>query len=87
MSTVRGSDQAKKTDLREQSIQTVELLLFIHKCIILGEALQSELVHEIDFVGSLHPAITEFFDGDGEGRTAQRSEIKMQHDKENTAQT
>ncbi len=45
----------------------MDLLLFFDKCIILGNATKSELVHQVDFVGVIHVLIGEILNGDREG--------------------
>ena len=39
--------------LREESVEAVDLLPLLDKCVVLGDPLQSELVHQVDLVGLL----------------------------------
>lgn len=66
----------KTTDLGEQRVQAMKLLLFIHKRIILRHTLQCQLIHQVDLVRALHPLVAEFLDSDGEGGTDPNKKIK-----------
>ena len=52
--------------LGEQGVQAVDFLLFLHEGVILGNAPQGELVHEVDLVGADHVLVGEILDGKGE---------------------
>ena len=42
------------TDLGKQCIETMNLLPFFHKSVILCDTAECEFVHEVDLVWSLH---------------------------------
>jgi len=45
----------------------VDLLLFLHKGVVLGDTPQSELFHQVDFMGSVQVFVAEVLDGEREG--------------------
>lgn len=50
----------------EQSVETMDLLFFLHESIILGNAAKGELVHEVDLMRVIHVFVLELLDDDGE---------------------
>lgn len=63
---VAKDDRLIDLKTRKECIETLNLLTFINKGIVLSDALESEFVHEIDFVGIVEPRLLECLDGDGE---------------------
>mmetsp|Transcript_1791 Transcript_1791/g.4137 ORF Transcript_1791/g.4137 Transcript_1791/m.4137 type:complete len:435 (-) Transcript_1791:147-1451(-) len=45
----------------------MQLLLLLHKGVVLGHSLQGQLVHLVDHVGPLEPLLLKGLDGDGKG--------------------
>jgi len=58
-------------NLSEESIKAVNFLVFIHIGVILGEALQGEIVHEVDDFARRKPFGLEFLNCAREGRGKQ----------------
>lgn len=52
--------------LGEESVQAVDLLLLLHKGIVLSDTAKGEFVHKVDFVRGDHVFIREVLDGQGE---------------------
>ena len=49
------------------------LLALLHECVVLRDALQRQLVHEVDLMGILHETVLEIQDCDGEGRRVHKN--------------
>ena len=56
-----------RTCLGEQSVQTMNLLAFFDKGVVLGDSTESEFVHEVDLVRRVHVLVGKVLDRDGEG--------------------
>ena len=70
LNTVGGvaeDDRLVDLQLGEERVQAVHLLLLFYESVVLGDAAQRELVHQIDLVRCVHVLIGKVFDGDGEG--------------------
>ena len=67
--TTAARDESYLVDLqlREESVETVNLLPLLDKCIVLGDPLQRQLVHQVDLVGLLQVLPHEALHGEGEG--------------------
>lgn len=63
---VAEDDGLVDLEFAEQSVQAVDLLLFFHESIVLGDTAQSKFIHEVDFVWAHHVLIREVLDGKGE---------------------
>lgn len=66
---VTEDDRLVDLEAGEEGIQAMDLLLLLDEGIILCDTAESELVHEVDFVGIVHVFILEFLDYDRESRT------------------
>ncbi len=53
--------------LGEERVQTVHLLFFFDECVVLSDALEGELLHEVDLMRFPQEALLEVVDGYGEG--------------------
>ena len=53
--------------LGEEGVEAVDLLPLLDKGVVLGDALQGQLVHQVDLVGLLEVLPHEALDGEGEG--------------------
>mmetsp|Transcript_25134 Transcript_25134/g.68296 ORF Transcript_25134/g.68296 Transcript_25134/m.68296 type:complete len:228 (-) Transcript_25134:333-1016(-) len=53
--------------LGEECVEAVDFLLLLHKCIVLRDTLQGELVHEVHYVWLVQPPLLEVLDSDWEG--------------------
>mmetsp|Transcript_21738 Transcript_21738/g.60442 ORF Transcript_21738/g.60442 Transcript_21738/m.60442 type:complete len:268 (+) Transcript_21738:158-961(+) len=58
-------------ELGEKCVETVELLLLLHKGIVLRDALQGELLHQVDDIRLLQEAVLELLHSDREGGRVQ----------------
>ena len=45
----------------------MDLLLLLHECVVLGDTLEGQLVHEVHDVRLVEPPLLEMLHGDGEG--------------------
>lgn len=52
--------------LGEQGVEAVHFLFLLHECVVLGDALQGQLVHQVDDVGLAQPPLLELLHGDWE---------------------
>ena len=58
---------------REESVEAVDLLSFLDKCVVLGDALQGELVHQVDLVRLLQVLPHEGLHSQGEGGAVEQN--------------
>ena len=58
---------------REESVEAVDLLSFLDKCVVLGDALQGELVHQVDLVRLLQVLPHEGLHSQGEGSAVEQN--------------
>jgi len=65
---IAEDDRLVDLQFGEKSIEAVDLLLLLHKRIILRNTTKSKFVHEVDFVWVVHVLVGEILDCDGEGR-------------------
>mmetsp|Transcript_97126 Transcript_97126/g.258092 ORF Transcript_97126/g.258092 Transcript_97126/m.258092 type:complete len:271 (-) Transcript_97126:782-1594(-) len=65
---VAEDDGLVDLQLGEEGVQAVHLLALLHEGVELRDALQRELVHEVDLVRLRHVPVLELHDGHGEGR-------------------
>ena len=75
-SVTRGSQPY----LGEKSVEAVDLLPLLHKCVVLRDALERQLVHEVDDVLLLEEAVLECFDRHGEGRREEHDLALLRHE-------
>jgi len=55
----------------EESVETVDLLSLLDKCVVLSDSLQGQLVHQVDLVGLLEMLPHERLHSEGEGRAVE----------------
>mmetsp|Transcript_27995 Transcript_27995/g.88944 ORF Transcript_27995/g.88944 Transcript_27995/m.88944 type:complete len:203 (+) Transcript_27995:315-923(+) len=65
---VAEDDRLVDLQLREERVQAVHLLPLLHECVELRNALQRELVHEVDLMRLRHVLVLELHDRHGECR-------------------
>ena len=64
---VAEDDGLVDLELGEERVETVHLLLLLDEGIVLRDAAQGELVHEVDLVRADHVLVAEILDREGEG--------------------
>ncbi len=60
-------DGLLEVELREQDIETDDLLLVLEVDVVLGDALEGEFLHQVDDTGLLEVLVFELLDREGEG--------------------
>ena len=67
LSGVAEDDALVDLQLGEERVEAVDLLPLLHEGVVLGDALEGELIHQVDLVGVAHVLPHEGLDGQGEG--------------------
>jgi len=67
LESVAEDDGLVDAELREERVEAVDLLLFLHKGVVLGDTPESELFHQIDLMRSVQVFVAEVLDRKGEG--------------------
>ena len=60
VSGIAKDDGLVDLQFREESIEAVDLLLFFHKRVVLGDAAKGELIHQVDLIGVAHMFVLNF---------------------------
>ena len=68
-SVTRGSQPY----LGEKSVEAVDLLPLLHKCVVLRDTLECQLVHEVDLVRLVEPPLRKVLHSHGEGRRIEQN--------------
>ena len=57
--------------LREEGVEAVDFLAFLHKGIVLGDTSQCQFIHEVDFIGVLNMTLLKVLDSHRKSRREQ----------------
>mmetsp|Transcript_15818 Transcript_15818/g.40766 ORF Transcript_15818/g.40766 Transcript_15818/m.40766 type:complete len:470 (-) Transcript_15818:225-1634(-) len=77
---VAEDDRLVDLQLREERVEAVDLLALLDEGIVLRDALQCELLHEVDLIGLAHDLVLERLDLDGEGGGEEKHLPLLRHE-------